>query len=139
MDYDQYWLNLSAANIDGIANWQLEYSFKSYFNVPDLKANSFQSIVERMMSNGSFFAKYYQINSVQKLDFDDSNQTCYDTDCKNYHICAITRQDYVEFDDCIKANSIASTTYSTTTSHSALTRTSKLFIIHVLIGLLLSL
>ena len=102
MDYDQFWLNLTQANLDRVANWTLEYSFKNYFQVPDLSYESFHQIWDKLDSDEEYFDKYYTINSVQKVD----DLTC-DQNCKAYHKCAILEQNYLLFDLCValKSNS----------------------------------
>ena len=96
LDYQQFWLDLVASNENGIAEWQLEYSFKNYFEVPDLSKNSFDTIFQRMQDDPNFFEKYYKINSVSKSD----DFEC-DSDCRKYQLCAIEEQKYDKFEECI--------------------------------------
>ena len=49
-----------------------------------------------MSEDSDFFDKYHQINSVQKPDID-----C-DENCKAYHLCTISQQDYQYFDQCVE-------------------------------------
>ena len=96
MDYEQFWLDLNEANQNGTANWKSEYVFKEYFGVKNLTHQAFEEIFQKMSGESDYFDKYHQINSVQKPDID-----C-DENCKAYHLCTISQQDYQYFDQCIE-------------------------------------
>ena len=98
LDYEQFWLDLNEANLNGIGNWKSEYVFKEYFGVGNLTLSAFQEIFRKMSDDSNYFDKYHQINSVQKPDID-----C-DENCQTYHLCAISQQKYAFFDECIEKN-----------------------------------
>jgi len=96
LDYEQFWLDLNEANQNGTANWKSEYVFKEYFGVKNLTHQAFEEIFQKMSEDSEYFDKYHQINSVQKPDID-----C-DENCRGYHLCAISQQDYQYFDQCVE-------------------------------------
>ena len=98
LDFEQFWLDLSEANQNGTAIWKSEYIFTEYFGVKNLTTLAFQEIFQKMSSDPDFFDKYHQINSVQKADV-----KC-DENCRTYHLCAISQQNYKYFDECIERN-----------------------------------
>ena len=95
IDYEQFWLDLNEANENGNAIWKSEYVFKDYFGVTNLTHEAFEEIFHKMSLDSAYFEIYHQINSVQKPDI-----SC-DKECKAYHLCAISQQEYFEFDKCI--------------------------------------
>ena len=120
MDYEQFWLDLDEANAKGIAKWKLEYSFKDFYDAKDFSPEEFERILERMQTEDAFFERYFEANSVQKVDY-----KC-DEVCKAYHICTIAEQDYDRFEVCLKRELPDPTTENTdptTTDNPDLTTT----------------
>ena len=108
MDYDQFWLDLNEANINGKAEWKIEYNFKEFTGAKNFSPQEFERIFERMKTDDQFFKQYYYANSVQKVDYE-----C-DSNCMDYHLCTIFQQHYTEF----KQNEITSTSTMNTDSTS---------------------
>jgi hypothetical protein len=66
-DLKTYWLNLSAANAAGIAQWQLEYSFRVAYQVtaPLLNASTMWSLYSTgSLNTADGFSQYVTFNSV---------------------------------------------------------------------------
>merc|ERR1719320_1264252 len=101
VDYDQFWLNLYQANLDGKADWQKLYSFVDYYKHGAPSAESITAIAKEMRNNTETFKKYYAANTVNYEQATD--ETC-DGRCLAYHYCAALKQDYVDFDLCVNQN-----------------------------------
>ena len=103
MDYEQFWLNLTDANTSN-GKWQSEYKFSQLYEMDStfIEPKTFEQIYDKFKSNVSWFDKYFEANSVKKVDY-----KC-DKNCKSFHLCAISEQDYVKFENCIE-NSIENT------------------------------
>ena len=98
LDYDQYFLNLTAANAGGRADWLLEYKATEAYGVANVSAKNMDQVVKAFFpSSSEMFHKYYKYNKVSySAKFD-----C-DPDCRLGHICAIMNISYPEFDKCTK-------------------------------------
>ena len=83
---------------------------------------TFANIFENLKTSESWFNKYFQANSVKKVDY-----TCDSIEnCKSFHLCAISEQDYTKFEHCIE-DSISSTTAATSTMTSTSPTSSSTF------------
>jgi hypothetical protein len=49
LDIIQYWLNLKEANAIGEANWKELYTFKSYYGLDDLSAQSLELLAQSFL------------------------------------------------------------------------------------------
>lgn len=97
LDYQQYFLNLSAANRQEKDQWHTEYIATKDFGVKTLAASDLSELVDKFaQENSSEFDRYYQYNSVSN----DVQTMCVDT-CKHRHICAIKEVDYDLYDLCM--------------------------------------
>lgn len=65
-DFDQYYLNLTDANINNITTWKIEYSMRNEYSMNDITIDGFRNLVENMMgsaaTNGTKYFKKYRNN-----------------------------------------------------------------------------
>uniref|UniRef100_H2YX51 Sphingomyelinase phosphodiesterase n=1 Tax=Ciona savignyi TaxID=51511 RepID=H2YX51_CIOSA len=108
-NYDQYYFNLAAANKHPIeAEWTLEYSSSTGFEISDLSPTSMHLLLERMKKadlgcdptthgceNNRLFQRYVRFHSVS-YDYSSCNDTCH-----RNHICAIQDVDVALHGRCI--------------------------------------
>ena len=95
LDVEQYYLPLTEANKQGVAEWKLEYSFRRNYKLKDASTASLQTLLDELkQSSSKYFRQYYTFNSVNAQT--KSNVPC-DWACENLHLCAI---EHVEYDDC---------------------------------------
>jgi len=98
LNYDQYYLNLSAANIGGRANWQLEYKATEAYDINNISAKNLELEVKGFFpSSSETFHQYYKYNKVSYSGKFDCDATC-----RQGHICAITNISYAAYDTCMK-------------------------------------
>ena len=96
LDFTQFYLNLSAANMHQRADWLEEYTIRQTYGIDDITANSLLSLVDTFSQNSSDkFDKYYTYSSVSV----DLDATCTGK-CKRHHICGILYIDYDKFELC---------------------------------------
>lgn len=95
VDVSTYYLNLTSANLQGHAQWQLEYNFSSTYKLSSLTPNTLYDLTKAMKDNKTTFDRYYRANTVSLEDPD----VCTDQ-CRLLHWCAITEVDYTRFYDC---------------------------------------
>ena len=96
IDIDQYYMDLTSNN----PTWSLEYRATSSYEIPDLSPGSLDELVNRFSTEGAgsstdFFDRYYLHNTAM-ADAGDC-----DDECKRLHICAITKMDIPDFEDCM--------------------------------------
>lgn len=94
IDIHQYYLDISMDN----PTWELEYRATEAYDIADLSPVSLDQLVDKFSSEESspdVFERYYLYNTIMA-----SAGEC-DEDCKKLHICAITKLDIPEYDDCI--------------------------------------
>ena len=92
---------MTLANRDGAASWELEYSFRDYFELPEseaISATSLAGIMGRIYSEDAMFKKYYSANTVR---FEEASEETCNATCHVYHYCAMSEQDYGRYEDCI--------------------------------------
>lgn len=98
VDYTQYFLNLSAANIAGGDNWTVEYRATEAYGISSVDAPSMNFVVQQF-ANGSkmpdLFSRYYRYNSVS---WDLSNCTGL---CKKQQICAASEVLLDRYSQCV--------------------------------------
>ena len=58
LDYFQFHLNLTAANLEGRAEWALQYSFLDYYGLEDMRAGTVEEMVEAMWGEQELMDKY---------------------------------------------------------------------------------
>lgn len=96
LDYTQYFLNLTEANINGRAEWRVAYNFTHLYGMPDFNALALHNIASAMLTHPYVFQKYYTVNHMLR----DKLAFC-GTLCRQVHYCAATQINYADYDDCI--------------------------------------
>ncbi|CAH0552510.1 unnamed protein product [Brassicogethes aeneus] len=104
-DYTQYYLDLSLVNLSKREpEWVIEYNFSSYYGINDITPITLHSLADKMTpnapNNNPLFTRYFRANSVRT--FNGPQNVC-DSYCAHGHFCAITRLDFLEFEQCLKA------------------------------------
>lgn len=99
-------MNLTEANINGVAVWQLEYTFREYYGLapstePDSWPENLSDLLEQIHKSDAMFERYYVANTVQ---YEEATPETCDGTCHLYHFCAMSEQQYEAFEECI-ANS----------------------------------
>ena len=95
VNIQQYYMNLTEANVDGTAKWELEYSATAAYGLHNVNSSSIGSLVESFLTNQSLFNMYYEYNSVSYAD-----EPC-DDDCKTTQICSIMCPLYDQYASCL--------------------------------------
>ncbi|XP_077995416.1 acid sphingomyelinase-like phosphodiesterase 3b isoform X2 [Glandiceps talaboti] len=96
LDIKQYYLDLATTGDLTTSSWELEYSAKSAYAIPDVTTPSLQQLVDSFRDQSSTtFDKYYLYNSVS---YDKSK--C-DAQCKVEQLCAVTEVDFDEYASCL--------------------------------------
>ena len=74
VDYKQYIVNLSATILNDEPSYELEYSAKSAYGLPDLSPKSWANLVQRFQTDDNLFQKwyYYYHKSFDPTDHCDS-------------------------------------------------------------------
>ncbi|KAE9547405.1 hypothetical protein FO519_009381 [Halicephalobus sp. NKZ332] len=68
LDEDNYWVNITEANLKGELKFELEYNKKKTFGLKDMSPESFNDLLQRMLTDDSLLDKYityYYRNDVQ--------------------------------------------------------------------------
>ncbi|KAE9547406.1 hypothetical protein FO519_009382 [Halicephalobus sp. NKZ332] len=82
LDEDNYWVNITDANLKGELKFELEYNKKKTFGLKDMSPESFNDLLQRMLTDESLLDKYityFNRNNVQL-------QGC-DSKCKKQYVC----------------------------------------------------
>ncbi|MPC31100.1 Acid sphingomyelinase-like phosphodiesterase 3b [Portunus trituberculatus] len=95
VDVSTYYLNLSAANLEGRAEWHLEYNFSSTYNLKSVSPVALYEVAKTMKANRTLFDLYYRANTVGLEDPEKCTEKC-----RLLHWCAITEINYSRFYDC---------------------------------------
>ena len=96
LDFTQYYLNLTAANIQQKGDWLEEYTATETYGIDDVTASSLFSLVDTFRKHHSEkFDKYYKYSTVS-VDLDASCTGM----CKRQHICSILYIDFDKFESC---------------------------------------
>ncbi|KAG0711140.1 Acid sphingomyelinase-like phosphodiesterase 3b [Chionoecetes opilio] len=95
VDVSTYYLDLPAANLQGRAEWQLEYNFSSTYTLSSLSPEALYEVANTMKDDKATFDRYYRANTVGLED----PKVCTDQ-CRLLHRCAVTEVDYTRFYDC---------------------------------------
>ena len=96
LDYTQYFLNLTEANINGRAEWRVAYNFTRLYGMPDFNSLALHNIASAMLTHPYVFQKYYTVNHMLR----DELAFCGSL-CRQVHYCAATQINYADYDDCI--------------------------------------
>lgn len=98
-DIKQYYLDLTKANKDGVADWELEYTFSSVYGTKSLTGHTIESVVNEMKQsrNGQKLNKFWKHFTVSPPD--DLLEPCTD-DCRLSILCGFTKYDMSSFDSC---------------------------------------
>ncbi|XP_006834797.1 PREDICTED: acid sphingomyelinase-like phosphodiesterase 3a [Chrysochloris asiatica] len=98
LDMQQYYLNLTEANLKGESNWTLEYIMTQAYGIEDLQPKSLYGLAKQFaILDSKQFLKYYNYFFVSY----DSAAVC-DAKCKVFQICAIMNLDHSSYKDCLK-------------------------------------
>lgn len=96
-----YFLNLSQANMQGRARWELEYQLTKAYAVPDAGARSMNDVLGRIASNQSALQRYYVYNSVSH-----DTRAC-DEVCRAEHVCALREVAVGSYNTCLRGPAAA--------------------------------
>lgn len=98
LDMLQYYLNLTDANLKGVANWKPEYILTQTYDIEDLQPKSLHGLAKQFaMPDSKKFIKYYNYFFVSY----DSSVIC-NAKCKAFQVCAIMSLDHDSYVDCLK-------------------------------------
>ena len=97
LDIEQYYLNLTEANLNGNAVWALEYKGTTYYGEPNMNTSSLHKIANRFLTSNDTFNKYYTANGVSY----NTSDIC-DRECKYVLYCSATSIDYDDYESCMK-------------------------------------
>ncbi|XP_070260600.1 acid sphingomyelinase-like phosphodiesterase 3b isoform X1 [Myotis yumanensis] len=100
-DMMTYFMNLSQANAQGTARWELEYQLTKAFTVPDASARSMHDVLGRIASDQGALQRYYVYNSVS-LD----TRAC-DEICRAEHVCALREVALDSYTTCLRGPAAA--------------------------------
>lgn len=92
-----YFVNLSQANAQGMARWELEYQLTKAYGVPDAGARAMHAALGRIASDQGTLQRYYVYNSVSY-----DTQAC-DEACRTEHVCALREVAFDAYATCLRA------------------------------------
>lgn len=100
VDYSQYYVNLTNANVDRSAVWVKEYQASDAFGVRDLSPSALGEVIVSFNNETetALFDRYYLHNSVSN---DLSKCT---GECKRRQVCATWCIDYDDFAKCVSSS-----------------------------------
>ena len=105
MDYEQFYLDLTAANAGGGAGWVSEYSLLDHYNLPVLSASNLANLALDLAVDRSLFNRYYKANTV---GLEEATAENCDSTCQQFHFCALYHQQYQQFEHCVVTNNTQS-------------------------------
>ncbi|XP_076678490.1 cyclic GMP-AMP phosphodiesterase SMPDL3A isoform X2 [Andrena cerasifolii] len=138
LDYTQYYLNLPEANLNGKANWLVEYSMLEYYDLQEITAITLHDLADRFtQSNDYAFVRYYAANTVFLPRDVEQIWGCggpLNGVCALHHYCTVTRLNPESYKECYSsyAYALASAGPSPPSFH----RTLRLLVLLVCAGLL---
>ncbi|XP_036304261.1 acid sphingomyelinase-like phosphodiesterase 3b [Pipistrellus kuhlii] len=100
-DMMTYFLNLSQANAQGAARWELEYQLTEAYAVPDAGARSMHAALGRIAGDPNALQRYYVYNSVGH-----DARAC-DALCRAEHVCAMRAVAADAYAACLRAPAAA--------------------------------
>jgi 3',5'-cyclic AMP phosphodiesterase CpdA len=68
MDYDEYYMDLYLANLMGVANWTMEYSYSDSYKQNSLSTSSLNTLYSRLQSEPTLFSQWYDRRVGQFVD-----------------------------------------------------------------------
>lgn len=101
VDYTQYFLNLSAANIAGRDNWTVEYRATEAYGISAVDAASLSKLLQQFANDSQspvLFNRYYRYNSVSRNLSDCTGQ------CKQQQICAASDVELGSYSQCLQSS-----------------------------------
>ena len=103
LDYQEYSLDLNAANTRGEANWWSLYQARQSYGLVDLSAKSMQGLLNSLSKSSESwsFKNYLQHYSTGYMQGKSCNTTCW-----QQHTCSIKCVDLDSFDKCLKNQSM---------------------------------
>uniref|UniRef100_UPI00358E9E22 cyclic GMP-AMP phosphodiesterase SMPDL3A isoform X2 n=1 Tax=Myxine glutinosa TaxID=7769 RepID=UPI00358E9E22 len=97
LDLWQYFLNLTDANLKGIADWRVEYKMAATYNLKDLRPHSLAQLAKRLEEpRGRAFTLYYKYFLVSF----SHNLPCSDC-CHWIQVCAVSFLDHTAYQRCL--------------------------------------
>jgi len=96
LNFQQFFLNLTQANEEGRAGWQLEYDFLDYYGLKDMTVSSVASLVASMEQGGPAMEKFVQAGSGMANPSFECGEVC-----KRQHYCGMAAARYPEYAACI--------------------------------------
>lgn len=122
INYEQYFLNLTKANLVGETDWELEYDFLKDYRLSDLSAESLYKLQQQILTNETLFQFYYSLNSAKKLFYCDT-----ESNCRQMQLCALQFLRFDDYSTCMNANQTSlepsktsiTTTFNTTSTSTA--------------------
>ena len=102
-DMVTYFVNLSQANAQGAARWELEYRLTEAYGVPNASASSMHSALGRIAGDQGTLQRYYVYNSVSY-----DQRVCSEA-CRDEHVCALREVAFDAYASCLRAPGTAPT------------------------------
>ncbi|KAL0211529.1 hypothetical protein RCL1_005155 [Eukaryota sp. TZLM3-RCL] len=93
VNYQQYYLNLTRANLIKKDSWELDYDARSFFKVSDMSTTSVWNIYNRFTKDHDFLVDYIKQNAVRS-EFEITARALI------RHLCAIRHSSNVDFFKC---------------------------------------
>ncbi|XP_046746468.1 acid sphingomyelinase-like phosphodiesterase 3b [Diprion similis] len=102
IDYVQYYFNLTKANQDADMTspekyWEVSYSFRDFYRLPDATTSSFEKLVKNFQSDNNVVFDRYHSNAEGRVNH---KATC-DYRCKLISLCVITSLEFGRFSECV--------------------------------------
>ncbi|KAL0236437.1 hypothetical protein GEMRC1_003019 [Eukaryota sp. GEM-RC1] len=94
LDFEQYYLNVSAANESEVAEWKLEYSARDAYKEKDMSAASSYRIWKKLTVDSEMMAQYVKMNTV------GLGQVKIDHNVVVRHLCSYRYAHLLEFYTC---------------------------------------
>ena len=98
VDYTQYFLNLTAANIAGRDNWTVEYRATEAYGISVVDSAALNDVVKKFAQAPDLFNRYYLYNSVSR---DPTNCSGL---CKKQQICAASEVEFDDYSRCLESD-----------------------------------
>ncbi|GBP48776.1 Acid sphingomyelinase-like phosphodiesterase 3a [Eumeta japonica] len=102
LDYTQYYLNLSAANRDGVADWAPEYNLTQYYALHEVSAPALHALADKLrIGSPHDMTTFHRYSRAYNVKY-ESSEIC-DSACAHQHFCAVTCLEYVAYRQCVEA------------------------------------
>ena len=95
VEMETYYLNITKANIEDKATWELYHTYTEAFDMPDLSPMSILKYSERVQ-NDEETAKYYRNMRYVGGGTMDLDKKCDYEHCRKTHYCQISTSDFDE-------------------------------------------